>query len=168
MEKITNQKVNKVGRDIAYNVLKREGKYVIKRGAYADYVCDEEKSYPIFYWTKTHQKRKINKQEFSVTGKDLDRMKVIQDLAKKQGDVFLVWVDALLGYVIGGRLSELMVAKEEGGVNFPHVEKTHKGGIMYFSIYHVPTIGEIDEADLQGLRNLIAGNRTVKGQMSLL
>ena len=168
MKQVNNHKVNKVGREIAYNLLKRIRHIKIARGQYVDYFCDKEKSYPIFYWTKTYQTRKINGETYSVTGKSMDRMVEISKLAFKQGDVYLVWIDALLGKIIGGRYSELLKKQEDRGNMFPILIATHKGGVLYFNIEKVDVLAEIPANDLQTLQELIAENRTPKGQLSLL
>lgn len=163
---MSNFDVNKIGKRIALEALKLQGYDTTfpDEESKREFIIDQNGVFPIMMWSKTHQERTVGNGKHKVTGKDQDQMELIERNVKRYGDVWLVFIDALWGYVLGGPYSELMKVKEFEGLNWPFTEITAHGKIIYFNLYLLPTIGKISEDDLNELKAVIAQNRTPKGQ----
>lgn len=162
---MSNFDVNRIGKAIAERAFRKHG-YHVDNGmiSFDDNQRHVPLVVPLVIWTKVHQKRAINGVTHDITGKDevhLDRLK------HQTGDVVLCWVDALLGVIKFGLLSDLMQPRTFEGEIFPHVEVTHSGKIVYFNVHLLKTLSGIEEDDLNQLRDEIHHNRTPKGQESL-
>lgn len=167
INQITNHAINRLGQDIAYKVL-RKAQLPVSKGLKNLYIQGEQGlNYPVIVWTKTHQKRKIEGSIREITGKDQDLMLKLHDLRARNSEIWVLWVDALLGQVLGGSFTEVMRDKEFEGLTYPYTEVTHSGKITYFSIYTLPTIGSIPEDDLSKLKAALFINRSPKGQAPL-
>ena|SRR6187402_165562 len=160
---MSNFDVNKVGKRMALEALRLQGHEVVIK-----YNHTFIGNHPLMMWTKTHQDRVVGNGKHKVTGKDQDQMELIEKNVKEFGDVWLVFIDALWGLIMGGPYSELMKPKEFEGQMWPYTEITAHGKIIYFNLYLLPDIGKISEEDLKELKDAIILNRTPKGQGLLL
>lgn len=164
---MNNHEINRLGQRIAYEVLSKAG-HRVGKGLTTLYIQGEQGDlYPVICWTKTYQKRVLAGSKREITGKDEESIQKLRDLRVRNREIWVIWVDALLGQVLGGPFSEVMREREFEGLVYPYTEVTHSGKITYFSIYTLPTIGSIPERELEHLRNALFANRTPKGQTTL-
>lgn len=106
------------------------------------------------------------KQSENVTGLDSARIAKLQtEMSKlKLDDIFVVFVDTKIGLIMGDMLSSLMKERDQFGIRWPMVERTHVGEVTFFSLYHIPTLARISEELKEKLGHLAAQNRVDKNQ----